>query len=67
MVNERGGYWEFCMLDWQNRYNHSWRIRPVYVFNFRTGKVQHINGGMRHWLFDSSVAGDILNSIENSL
>ena len=65
--NERGGYWEYCMFDWQNRYNHSWRIRPVYVFNFRTSKVQHINGGMRHWLFDSHVAEDILKSIEKSL
>lgn len=61
--NDRGGYWEFCMFDWQNRYNYSWRIRPVYVFNFRTSKVQHINGGMRHWLFDKTVVEDIFNSI----
>ena len=53
--NDWGGYWEYCMLDRQNRYNHPWRIRPVYLYNFRTGRVQHITGGMQHWLFDSAV------------
>ena len=60
--NQRGGYWEFCMFDWQNRYNHPWRIRPVYVFNFRTGRAQHIDCGLRHWLFSKVVIKDILNS-----
>lgn len=62
--NEVGGYWEYCMFDWQNRYNHPWRIRPVYVFNFRTGRAQHIKGGMRHWLFDKVVIDDIIKSIQ---
>ena len=56
------GYWEYCMFDWQNRYNHPWRIRPIYVFNFRTGLAQHIDGGFRHWLFSKSVLKDIANS-----
>lgn len=48
-------HWEYCLFDWKNLYNHPWRIRPVYVLNLRTGRVQHIRGGMRHWLFDRSV------------
>ena len=56
--NGGGGYWEYCMFDWKNRYNHPWRIRPVFVFNFRTGRAQHIKGGMRHWLFDKTVFDD---------
>jgi hypothetical protein len=58
----RYGYWEYCMYDWQNAYNEPWRIRPIYVYNFRTGLVQHINGGFRHWLFSEMVLKDILNS-----
>ena len=60
--NEKGGYWEFCMFDWQNRYNHPWRIRPIFVFNFRTGVAQHIDGGFRHWLFSRSVLTDFFNN-----
>ena len=26
---EDAGWWEYCMYDWQNRYNYSWRIRPI--------------------------------------
>ncbi len=26
-------WWEYCMYDWQNRYNDSWLIRPLYVLN----------------------------------
>ena len=60
--NIRGGYWEYCMFDWQNRYNHPWRIRPIYVFNFRTGRAQHIDCGLRHWLFSKVVIDDIVKS-----
>ena len=60
--NQRGGYWEFCMFDWQNRYNHPWRIRPIFVFNFRTGRAQHIESGLRHWLFSKVVMDDIFKS-----
>lgn len=49
--NDRGGYWEYCLFDWQNRYNHPWRIRPVYLYNHRTKMIQHIPGGKAHWLF----------------
>ena len=60
--NEHGDYWEYCLFDWQNRYNHPWRIRPIYVFNFRTGRAQHIESGLRHWLFSKVVIDDILKS-----
>ena len=49
--NEQGGYWEYCLFDWQNLYNKRWRIRPIYIYNYRTRLVQHIKGGMAHWLF----------------
>ena len=61
--NKRGGYWEYCMFDWKNRYNHPWRIRPIFVFNFRTGRAQHIESGLRHWLFSKVVYDDIFKSI----
>ena len=41
------GWWEYCMYDWQNRYNYSWRIP----------------GGMCHWLFRKMVIMDLLNSM----
>lgn len=53
------GVWEYCLFDWQNRYNHPWRIRPIYVLNLRTGRAQHITGGMQHWLFDHEVMEDL--------
>lgn len=57
-----GSYWEYCMFDWQNKYNNPWRIRPIYVFNIETGLAQHIDGGFRHWLFSKMVMNDILKS-----
>ena len=60
--NYKHSYWEYCMFDWKNRYNYPWRIRPIYVFNFRTGLAQHIDRGFRHWLFSKAVIDDILNS-----
>ena len=62
--NYNHDYWEYCMFDWQNRYNYPWRIRPVYVFNFRTGLAQHIDGGFRHWLFSKAVLKDIFKSTQ---
>ena len=47
--NDRARYWEYCLFDWKNLYNSPWRIRPVYLFNCRTGIIQHIRGGMVHW------------------
>ena len=61
-----GGYWEYCMFDWQNRYNYPWRIRPLYVLNLHTNRAQHINGGMRHWLFDPVIFESITDSFANS-
>lgn len=54
-----GGVWEYCLFDWQNGYNHPWRIRPIYMLNLRTGLAQHITGGMQHWLFDKAVLEDL--------
>ena len=53
------GVWEYCLFDWQNGYNHPWRIRPIYMLNLRTGRAQHISGGMQHWLFDKAVMDDL--------
>ena len=57
------GWWEYCMYDWQNRYNYSWRIRPLYVIDLYNGHIQRIPGGMCHWLFRKLVIKDILTSI----
>ena len=61
-----GGYWEYCMFDWQNRYNYPWRIRPLYVLNLHTDRAQHIDGGMRHWLFDPVIFESITDSLANN-
>lgn len=57
----RAGWWEYCMYDWQNRYNDSWRIRPLYVLNINDECIQRIPGGMYHWLFNSLVLKDIFS------
>lgn len=49
--NDYGGYWEYCLFDWQNLYNSRWRIRTIYVYNLRTRLFQHIKGGKAHWFF----------------
>lgn len=53
------GVWEYCLFDSQNRYNHPSRIRPIYMLNLRTGRAQHVTGGMQHWLFDKDVLEDL--------
>lgn len=50
--NKRGGYWEYCLFDWKDKYDHPWRIRPIYVFNMSKNIIQHVDGGMTHWLFN---------------
>ena len=57
------GWWEYCMYDWQNRYNLSWRIRPLYVMDLEYGGIQRIPGGMCHWLFRKMVIKDICSSL----
>lgn len=47
-----GNYWEYCLFDWQNLYNERWRNRPLYLYNHRTNMIQHVKGGMAHWLLD---------------
>lgn len=61
--DSRAGWWEYCMYDWQNRYNDSWRIRPLYVINLSNECIQRIPGGMYHWLFNSLAFSDLLKYI----
>jgi hypothetical protein len=61
--DSRAGWWEYCMYDWQNRYNDSWRIRPLYVLNINGKCIQRIPGGMYHWLFNSLAINDIMASV----
>lgn len=56
-------WWEYCMYDWQNRYNYSWRIRPLYVINLNEGFIQRTPCGMAHWLFQKMVLKDLGQSI----
>lgn len=59
-------WWEYCMYDWQNRYNSSWRIRPLYVEDLNTKRVYRIHGGMSHWLFRKMVVNDLMKSLHLS-
>ena len=63
----RARWWEYCMYDWKNRYNYSWRIRPLYVLSISDESFQRIPGGMAHWLFRKMVIEDISTSIEELL
>ena len=65
--DSRAGWWEYCMYDWQNRYNDSWRIRPLYVINLEDKCIQRIPGGMYHWLFNSLAFDDLLTYIGKKL
>lgn len=58
------GWWEYCMYDWQNRYNYSWRIRPLYVVRVCDNHIQRIPGGMSHWLFRRMVIKDIKETLK---
>lgn len=53
-------WWEYCMYDWKNRYNQSWRIRPLYIEELNSIRVHRISGGMSHWLFNRMVLNDLL-------
>lgn len=55
-----GKWWEYCMYDWQNRYNYSWRIRPLYVLSLDDETLQRVPGGTHHWLFRRMVMADIV-------
>lgn len=61
--DSKAGWWEYCMYDWQNRYNSSWRIRPLYVEDLNNKRVHRIPGGMAHWLFRNMVINDLIKSI----
>ena len=58
------GWWEYCMLDWQNKYNESWRIRPIMVLDLESNFFRRIKGGSRHWLFDSLIITDIKRTLK---
>lgn len=56
-------WWEYCLLDWQNKYNESWRIRPIFVLNPESYFFKRTEGGSRHWLFDKMILNDLKTSI----
>lgn len=58
-------WWEYCMYDWQNRYNESWRIRPLYVLDLADNTIMRIPGGMSHWLFRKMVIKDLYTWASN--
>lgn len=60
-------WWEYCMYDWQNRYNYSWRIRPLYVIDLDENIFQRTPCGMAHWLFQKMVLRDLAQSIRETL
>lgn len=57
-------WWEICLYDRKNRYNYSWRIRPIYVIDYYAGIMQRIKGGSAHWLFRKMVFKDIGRSVK---
>jgi len=66
--SDRGtNWWEICMYDRQNRYNESWRIRPIYAIHSRSGLMQRIPGGPAHWLFRKQVINDMLDTLSDAL
>ena len=58
-------WWEYCLLDWKNKYNESWRIRPIMILNPRSFFFSRINGGSRHWFFDRMILNDIKTTLSN--
>lgn len=63
--SDRGtNWWEICLYDRQNRYNDSWRIRPIYAIRSDNGIMQRVPGGTAHWLFRDMVLRDLGNSIK---
>ena len=60
-------WWEICMYDRQNRYNESWRIRPIYAIHSHSGIMQRIPGGPAHWLFRRQVISDIGDTLNSML
>ena len=57
-------WWEYCMYDWKNRYNYSWRIRPLYIEELGDIHVHRISGGMSHWLFNKMVLSDLARTFK---
>ena len=62
-----GQWWEICLYDRQNRYNESWRIRPIYAIYAHSGIMQRIKGGPAHWLFRRQVIEDISDTLSRHL
>ena len=64
--SDRGtNWWEICMYDRKNRYNESWRIRPIYAIHAASGIMQRIPGGPAHWLFRKQVIIDMWDTTTN--
>ena len=56
-------WWEYCLLDWKNKYNESWRIRPIMVLDPDSFFFNRVKGGSRHWLFDKMKMDDLMTSL----
>ena len=56
-------WWEICLYDRKNRYNESWRIRPIYAIHAGSGIMQRIPGGPAHWLFRKQVVNDLWTTL----
>lgn len=59
-------WWEYCMYDWQNRYNQSWRIRPLFLLDLDEHTILRTPGGMYHWLFRKMVFADLKHDYKKS-
>ena len=60
---EGRNWWEYCMFDPGNRYNFSWRIRPLYVIEKDESFMNvRIYRGMAHWLFRKMVLNDLFRA-----
>lgn len=56
-------WWEYCLYDYGNRYNYTWRIRPLYLERPHDHSHQRVHGGMSHWFFRQIVVKDMKASI----
>lgn len=47
---QNGDWWEYCLLDHGNYYNHPWRTREIIVYDVDSRFRQRVYGGMATWL-----------------
>lgn len=47
---QNGDWWEYCLLDHGNYYNHPWRTREIIIYDADSRFRQRVYGGMATWL-----------------